>query len=117
MELFSGHFQAKRIKSENTIRKLIWLHSVPGAKLQLLKFGGKVEKFQDVLFERDTAFSMFTFCFFSFPFFSLFCSFLLVFFAEHLPGFISEGKFSLKIVKYNFQGSILWVGGGTKYSL
>ena len=80
MELFSGHFQAKRINSENTIRKLFWLQSVPGAKLQLLKFGAKVEKFQDVLFERDTAFSMSTFCFFSFPFFSLFCPFLLVFF-------------------------------------
>ena len=51
------------------------------------------------------------------PFFHFFAPFCLFFFAEHLPGFISEGKFSLKIVKYNFQGSILWVGGGTKYSL
>ena len=104
MELFSGHFLAKRIKSENTIRKLFWLQYAPGAKLQLLKFGGKGAKFQDVWFERDTASSVFTFCFFSFPLFSPFCPFLLVFFAEHLPGFIfpEDHEITFKEVSYGW---------------
>ena len=51
VELFSGYFLAKRTTSEKTIRKLFWLKSVPGAKLQLLNFGGKGVNFQDVWFE------------------------------------------------------------------
>ena len=117
MELFSGHFLAKRIKSEKTIRKLFWLQSVRGAKLQLLKFGEKGQNFKMSCLKETLPFLFLPFASSPSHIFSLFCPLLLVFFAEHLPGFISGGKFSLKIMKYNFQGSILWMGGGTKCSL
>ena len=80
MELFSGHFLAKRIKSKKTIRKLFWLQSVHGAKLQLLKFGEKGQNFKMFCLKETLPFLFLPFASSPSHFFSLFCPMLLVFF-------------------------------------